>query len=82
MAILRAIMVAVVIAGCLSGAAYAQRGGVPKSQWKEDPDKDKTAAAIDQQYKATLERTHKDAVQVAPKDPWANLRSDDSNAKR
>ena len=81
MAILRAFMVAVVIAGCFSGAAYAQRGGVPKSQWKEDPDKDKTAAAIDQQYRETMERTKKDPP-MAPKDPWANLRGDDSKTTK
>ncbi len=81
MKILRAFILGAAMAACIAAPAYAQRSNVPKSQWKEDPDKEKTAAAVDREYKATLERTRKDAVQ-APKDPWANLRDDDSKTKR
>jgi hypothetical protein len=82
MAILRAFILGAVIAGCLGGAAYAQRKNAATPTGKEDPDIARNAEAVDNAYKATLERTRKDDVQAAPKDPWANLRDDESKSKR
>jgi hypothetical protein len=82
MAILRAFIVGALMAGFLTGPVYAQqRKGAPSAQWKDDPDRERNAAAVDQQYKATLERTRKEPAQ-APKDPWANLRDDSSKATK
>ena len=82
MVLLRTLVVGAVIAGCLTGTAYAQRKNANIPVWKEDPEKAINAEAVDRQYKATLERTRKDPDQAAPKDPWATLRGDDSNAMR
>ena len=82
MAILRAFILGAVIAACFAAPVYAQRKGAPIARTVEDRDKEKNAEAVDRQYKATLERTRKDPAQAAPKDPWATLRGDDSNAKR
>ena len=71
------------MAASLASAAYAaEEEEEPNGLKKELMERRKDDAAIDKQYKATLQRTRKDAV-VAPSDPWANIRgADDSKTKR
>jgi len=72
------------MAASLAGAVSAadEDEGETNDLKKELVQRRKDDAAVDRQYKATLQRTRKDTV-VAPSDPWANMRStDDSKAKR
>lgn len=84
MAILRALIVGAVIAGCLAGPVYAQkRQGPAIPAGPDDTQKRKDAETVDKQYKATLERTRKDIVVSPAADPWQTMRgSDDSKTKR
>jgi hypothetical protein len=85
MAILRALIAGAIIAGCLTVPVHAQqqRKGAPAPPNPADMQKQRDAEAIDKQYKATLERTRKDAAEAPAKDPWQNLRSsDDAKTKR
>jgi hypothetical protein len=79
---LRVLIAGTVMAACLAGPAYAQhRPGPNIPTAPEDVQKRRDAEAVDRQYKATLQRTKKDAA--APVDPWQNLRgADDSKTKR
>ena len=80
MAVLRALIVSAVLAGCLAGPAYAQK----ENPLKIDEDlKRKDSEAIDREYKSTLQRTHKDATETRPTDPWQNMRgAEDPKTKR
>jgi hypothetical protein len=71
------------MAASLVGAVYAaDEEEEPNGLKKELMERRKDDAAIDKQYKATLQRTRKDTV-VAPSDPWANMRgAEDSKTKR
>ena len=73
------------IAESLIGPVYAQE----KDQSKKNPLmveqelRQKDSAAIDQQYKATLQRTRKNTPEAGPTDPWQSMRgADDSKTKR
>lgn len=83
MRILRALVLGVAMAASLVSVVYAEEEEEEKNGVKKElMERRKDDAAIDRQYKATLQRTRKDTV-VAPSDPWANMRStDDSKAKR
>jgi hypothetical protein len=85
MRILRALFLGAAIAASLVGSGYAaseEEDNEPNDLKKELYQRRKDDAAVDKQYKATLQRTRKDAV-VAPSDPWANMRgADDSKTKR
>jgi len=83
MRVLRALFLGTAMAASLASAAYAaEEEEEPNGLKKELMERRKDDAAIDKQYKATLQRTRKDAV-VAPSDPWANIRgADDSKTKR
>jgi hypothetical protein len=82
-AILRACIAGVVLTACLTSPVYAQRRGAPIARGPDDRDKDRDAEFVDKQYKATLERTKKDAVAAPAADPWQNLRgNDDPKTKR
>jgi hypothetical protein len=86
MAILKALIAGAVIAGCLAGPSFAQQSknkGLPAPIPQEYLDRKRDEAAVDKQYKETLERTKKDAVPTSARDPWQDLRgSDDSKTKR
>jgi hypothetical protein len=85
MAVLRALIVGAVLAGCLSGPVYAQskKGGAPPAS-PEEIQRKKDAEAIDKQYKATLERTRKETpTETRAADPWSYMRgADDAKTKR
>jgi len=82
MRVLRALFLGAALAASLAGSAYAEEEEEKNDLKKELMERRKDDAAIDKQYKATLQRTRKDAV-VAPSDPWATMRgADDSKAKR
>ena len=80
MAVLRALIVGAVLAGCLAGPAYAQK----ENPLKIDEDlRRKDGEAIDREYKSTLQRTRKDAAETRPTDPWQNMRgAEDPKTKR
>jgi hypothetical protein len=83
MAVLRALIVGAVMAAIVAGPVSAQ--GKPKEtpMQQEEIQKKKDAEAIDQQYKSTLQKTNRNAVETAPNDPWSNMRGgDDSKTKR
>lgn len=85
MAIMRSIIIGAVLAGCVAGPALAQKSKGSENALKiEEDQRRKDDAAIDRQYRATLERTRKNTpVQTNVNDPWTNMRSaDDSKAKR
>jgi len=85
MAVLRALVLGAVLTGCLAGPVHAQQQpqDVPNPLKEEEEQRRKDDAAIDKQYKSTLQRTHRDATQTQPTDPWQNMRgTDDSKAKR
>ena len=66
--------------GCLAGPAYAQKVNPLKV---EEDLRRKEGEAIDQQYKATLQRTRKDTTETRTIDPWQSTRgTDDSKTKR
>jgi hypothetical protein len=85
MAVLRALIVGALMAGCLAGPVYAQqlRKGPAIPRAAENVQKSKDAETVDKQYKATLERTRKDAVAAPAADQWQTMRgTDDSKTKR
>ncbi len=85
MAILRALMVGLLLTASIAGQAYAQRKtNVPDSPYRaEEEQKRKEGEAIDQQYKATLDRTNRGPAEKVVNDPWSNMRgTDDTKAKR
>ena len=83
MRVLKALFLGAALAASLAGGVYAaDEEDEPNGLKKELMERRKDDAAIDRQYKATLQRTRKDAV-VAPSDPWSNMRgAEDSKAKR
>ena len=82
MRVLRALFLGAALAASLAGSAYAEEDEEKNDLKKELMERRKDDAAIDKQYKATLQRTRKDAV-VAPSDPWANMRgAEDPKTKR
>jgi hypothetical protein len=82
MRVLKALFLGTAMAASLVGMAYAEEEEEKNGLKQELVERRKDDAAIDKQYKATLQRTRKDIV-VAPSDPWANMRgAEDSKAKR
>jgi hypothetical protein len=80
MLILRALIVGAVLTGCLASPVYAQK---KTPMQLIDEQKKKDAEEADKQYKSTMERTRKDAVETRASDPWQNMRgADDSKTKR
>jgi hypothetical protein len=89
MAVMRTMIVGAILAGCLSGAAYAQKGGGAKPDdtpmQMEEKQKQRDADSIDRQYKSTLQRTRGGGTTTTPPsdDPWSNMRGGgDTKAKR
>jgi hypothetical protein len=86
MAMRRALIIGALVAVCLAGPSIAQQSknkGLPPPIPQEYLDRKRDEATVDKQYKETLERTKKDAVETSAKDPWQNLRgSDDAKTKR
>jgi hypothetical protein len=83
MRVLRALFLGAALAISLIGGVYAaEEEDEPNGLKKELMERRKDDAAIDRQYKATLQRTRKDSA-ATPSDPWANMRgADDSKTKR
>jgi ribulose kinase len=82
MRVLRALFLGAAISASLAGGVYAEEEEEKNDLKKELMERRKDDAAIDRQYKATLQRTRKDSA-AAPSDPWANMRgADDSKTKR
>jgi hypothetical protein len=86
MAFLKALIAGATMAACLAGPSFAQQSknkGLPPPIPQEYLDRKRDEAAVDKQYKDTLERTKKDAVPTSAKDPWQDLRgNNDSKTKR
>jgi hypothetical protein len=84
MAVLRALVFGAVMAGCLASSVYAQDKKEDPNPLKADEEqRRKDGEAIDKQYKATLQRTRKDATETHASDPWSNMRGgDDAKTKR
>jgi hypothetical protein len=84
--IFKALIAAAVMAGCIAGPSFAQQSknkGLPAPIPQEYLDRKRDEAAVDKQYKDTLERTKKDAVPTSARDPWQDLRvGDDTKTKR
>jgi len=82
MAILRAFIVGVLMAGCFMGSVYAAEKKNPLKDEEEQRQKDNEA--IDQQYRATLDRTRRNTPEArTTTDPWQSMRgADDSKPKR
>jgi hypothetical protein len=74
-------MIGLAILAAFAGPSYAQQK--PDSALSDDEKVTKSVAdAVDRQYKATLERTRKEAKETRV-DPWSNMRgSDTSKPKR
>ena len=86
MAVLRVLIAGALMAGSLINPVYAQQ---KEDQSKKNPLmveqelRQKEGVAIDQQYKATLQRTRKNTPEAGPTDPWQSMRgADDSKTKR
>lgn len=86
MAIIRSLVVGAVMAAALAGPVLAQQKEPSKNPLLiEEEQKRKDDAAVDRQYKATLERVKKNGAPAETRsaDPWQNMRNaDDSKAKR
>ncbi len=87
MPVLRALIACALMAGSLV-PVYAQ-DNEKQDQAKKNPlmieqeMRQRDGVAIDQQYKATLQRTRKDVTETRPTDPWQSMRgTDDSKTKR
>jgi hypothetical protein len=84
--ILKALIAGVTMAACLAGPSFAQQSknkGLPPPIPQEYLDRKRDEAAVDKQYKDTLERTKKDAAPTSARDPWQDLRGgDDTKTKR
>jgi hypothetical protein len=80
--IAKSLVVFAVMAGWLGDPASAQEK--EKNQFQiEREEKEKEAKRVDQEYKAALERSRKNAVTAPANDPWSNMRgNDDSKTKR
>jgi len=78
---MRRLMIGLAILAAFAGPSYAQQK--PDSALSDDEKVTKSVAdAVDRQYKATLERTRKEAKETRV-DPWSNMRgSDTSKPKR
>jgi hypothetical protein len=77
---LRVLIVGAVLAAAMAGIANAQVKDNPLKL--DEIQRRKDDVAVDKQYKATLERTRKEAPETRS-DPWQNMRGgDDSNNKR
>jgi hypothetical protein len=83
MTLMRALILGAAVAGCLIHPVYAEDAPKDPNDLKEvEAQRRKDDEAIDKQYKATLKRTHRDAVETRT-DPWTNMRGpDDSKTKR
>jgi hypothetical protein len=84
MAVLRAFIVGALMTGFLAGPVCAQEKENKSLLKVEEEMRQKEGEAVDQQYKATLERTRKNTPEVrATTDPWQSMRgADDSKPKR
>lgn len=84
MAVLRALIVGALMAGCLAGSVYAQgKKEAPNPLKVEEDQRRKDGEAIDRDYKSTLQRTRRDATETRAADPWQSMRgSEDSKTKR
>jgi len=78
---MRRLMIGLAILAAFAGPSFAQQK--PDSALSDDEKVTKSVAdAVDRQYKATLERTRKEAKETRV-DPWSNMRgSDTSKPKR
>jgi hypothetical protein len=81
---MKRLMISAAVLGLLAGPALAQ----PKEQRlgganpAADEAKASEAAAVDRQYRSTIERLRKDGATVKT-DPWSNMRgTDDAKTKR
>jgi hypothetical protein len=74
-------MIGLAILAAFAGPSHAQQK--PDSALSDDEKVTKSVAdAVDRQYKATLDRTRKEAKETRV-DPWSNMRgSDTSKPKR
>jgi hypothetical protein len=74
-------MIGLAILAAFAGSSHAQQK--PDSALSDDEKVTKSVAdAVDRQYKATLDRTRKEAKETRV-DPWSNMRgSDTSKPKR
>ena len=75
---MKAIFVGAFIAGVLAGPAFAQgKRGTPPPDTpaaRQERQKQKDAATVDQQYQSTLKKTQADTTGVQVNDPWQNMR--------
>ena len=69
---MKRLIIATALLAVLAAPALAQRKPF-SAMSDEEKANEKVSEAVDKQYRNTLERTRKDAVE-APNDPWANLR--------
>jgi hypothetical protein len=72
---MRKLVIALVGLSILALPAHAQRRG-QQGPTPEEIEKKRNEAALDQQYKAALQRTQSQTqTTAAKKDPWANMRA-------
>ncbi len=75
---MKTIIVGAVIAGALAGPAFAQgkRGAPPPDTpaARQERQKQRDAATVDQQYQSTLKKTQADTTGIQVNDPWQNMR--------
>src|ERR1700686_2059600 len=80
--IAKSLVFCAVMAGWLGGPAAAQEKEKTPFQIERE-EKEKEAKRVDQEYKAALERTRKNAVTAPANDPWSNMRgTEDAKTKR
>jgi hypothetical protein len=82
MAVIRRLVVGAVMVGFLAGPVHAQKEPEKTPLEIEADQKAKDAETVDKQYKSTLQKTNRGAVETRA-DPWSNMRgADDSKVKR
>lgn len=74
------LIIAIVLLATVAAPALAQRKPYSVMSDEEKAD-DKAKQAVDKQYRATMERTRKEAAD-APVDPWANMRGTPPDAAK
>ena len=80
---MKRLIAATVVLAALTGVVFAQEPKEDEPLVLEQKQKKKDAEAIDRQYKSTLDKTNRNAVETRPADPWQNMRgTDDSKTKR
>jgi hypothetical protein len=74
---MRRVVIGLAFLAAWAGPSFAQQK--PDSALSDDEKVTKSVAdAVDRQYKATLERTRKEAKETRV-DPWSNMRSSDTS---